>query len=177
MRISDWSSDVCSSDLPDAMDRSWLCEAEMVTTCAPSHAFALATEPIPMDEFGLHVQVVVTDNQPEAEKTQQGVAGKRQWLVNDLGAKRDLLKAGLGWGHLPRHLVADDLAGGQLVELERRAWHIRPLTFMVSQSRGYDLSPCESRLRSEEHTSELQSLMRISYAVFCLKKKNTNKML
>src|SRR3546814_4756794 len=28
--------------------------------------------------------------------------------------------------------------------------------------------------RSEEHTSELQSLMRISYAVFCLKKKNTN---
>src|SRR3546814_8317864 len=29
--------------------------------------------------------------------------------------------------------------------------------------------------RSEEHTSELQSLMRISYAVFCLKKKNNNK--
>src|SRR3546814_4767290 len=30
------------------------------------------------------------------------------------------------------------------------------------------------RARSEEHTSELQSLMRISYAVFCLKKKTTN---
>src|SRR3546814_8108501 len=30
-------------------------------------------------------------------------------------------------------------------------------------------------LRSEEHTSELQSLMRISYAVFCLKKKTSNK--
>src|SRR3546814_5127390 len=30
-------------------------------------------------------------------------------------------------------------------------------------------------LRSEEHTSELQSLMRISYAVFCLKKKKRNK--
>src|SRR3546814_2384649 len=30
--------------------------------------------------------------------------------------------------------------------------------------------------RSEEHTSELQSLMRISYAVFCLKKKNQNKL-
>src|SRR3546814_8207802 len=30
---------------------------------------------------------------------------------------------------------------------------------------------CHQRLRSEEHTSELQSLMRISYAVFCLKKK------
>src|SRR3546814_2204065 len=33
-----------------------------------------------------------------------------------------------------------------------------------------------SALRSEEHTSELQSLMRISYAVFCLKKKKNNKL-
>src|SRR3546814_4993887 len=35
--------------------------------------------------------------------------------------------------------------------------------------------PDKRRLRSEEHTSELQSLMRISYAVFCLKKKNHNR--
>src|SRR3546814_3120490 len=34
----------------------------------------------------------------------------------------------------------------------------------------------EAPTRSEEHTSELQSLMRISYAVFCLKKKKTNKL-
>src|SRR3546814_4870998 len=33
----------------------------------------------------------------------------------------------------------------------------------------------DRRFRSEEHTSELQSLMRISYAVFCLKKKKTNQ--
>src|SRR3546814_9475157 len=33
---------------------------------------------------------------------------------------------------------------------------------------------CRYKLRSEEHTSELQSLMRISYAVFCLKKKTHN---
>src|SRR3546814_6276320 len=37
-----------------------------------------------------------------------------------------------------------------------------------------DNSPGERVKRSEEHTSELQSLMRISYAVFCLKKKNTH---
>src|SRR3546814_5171234 len=36
-----------------------------------------------------------------------------------------------------------------------------------------DRRSIDYRLRSEEHTSELQSLMRISYAVFCLKKKNT----
>src|SRR3546814_6120596 len=40
---------------------------------------------------------------------------------------------------------------------------------------GYPSCPdLEQHKRSEEHTSELQSLMRISYAVFCLKKKNKN---
>jgi len=131
---------------PDAMERSWLCEAEMVTVCAPSHPLASTAKPVPKDEFGRHIQIVVTDNQPGTEKVQQGVAGKRQWLVNELGAKRDLLKAGLGWGHLPRHLVDEDLASGQLVELERRAWHLGPLTFVISQRKGHELSPCESRL-------------------------------
>src|SRR3546814_9901543 len=39
---------------------------------------------------------------------------------------------------------------------------------------GSDEDLRDGARRSEEHTSELQSLMRISYAVFCLKKKNTN---
>src|SRR3546814_18729177 len=38
----------------------------------------------------------------------------------------------------------------------------------------YGIPPHTVSLRSEEHTSELQSLMRISYAVFCLKKKTNN---
>src|SRR3546814_7313129 len=37
---------------------------------------------------------------------------------------------------------------------------------------GHLVTPAAQAPRSEEHTSELQSLMRISYAVFCLKKKN-----
>src|SRR3546814_6572161 len=37
-------------------------------------------------------------------------------------------------------------------------------------------APGRARLRSEEHTSELQSLMRISYAVFCLKKKKQTQL-
>src|SRR3546814_6575458 len=40
---------------------------------------------------------------------------------------------------------------------------------------GHDLLAVERIRRSEEHTSELQSLMSISYAVFCLKKKKNNK--
>src|SRR3546814_3610803 len=40
---------------------------------------------------------------------------------------------------------------------------------------GLELGGKSAVLRSEEHTSELQSLMRISYAVFCLKKKNNQQ--
>src|SRR3546814_10106948 len=56
--------------------------------------------------------------------------------------------------------------------------HCPPLDPTSSQRRlGSQAAPASChRPRSEEHTSELQSLMRISYAVFCLKKKkNTNK--
>src|SRR3546814_19266002 len=41
-------------------------------------------------------------------------------------------------------------------------------------STGWPAATSSCSTRSEEHTSELQSLMRISYAVFCLKKKNSN---
>src|SRR3546814_10417638 len=50
-------------------------------------------------------------------------------------------------------------------ERHKKAW----TTGVSPLKRG----PSDFKPRSEEHTSELQSLMRISYAVFCLKKKNT----
>src|SRR3546814_10476989 len=55
----------------------------------------------------------------------------------------------------------------------------RRRSFALFDIVGLDEGTCGRRLRvhmrSEEHTSELQSLMRISYAVFCLKKKNKKK--
>src|SRR3546814_10277670 len=42
---------------------------------------------------------------------------------------------------------------------------------------GFDSDLTSHWVRSEEHTSELQSLMRISYAVFCLKKKNNREII
>src|SRR3546814_2030365 len=50
--------------------------------------------------------------------------------------------------------------------------HAADLAKITGHRLTYGYSPATERERSEEHTSELQSLMRISYAVFCLKKKN-----
>src|SRR3546814_2524193 len=69
--------------------------------------------------------------------------------------------------------LAGSLGGGIAVPILRR---------LIARAVCGDISlpskrlACSSQLlRSEEHTSELQSLMRISYAVFCLKKKKQNK--
>src|SRR3546814_1407714 len=58
----------------------------------------------------------------------------------------------------------------------RQASHILQFFRLAYGMAGARVGADYSAIRSEEHTSELQSLMRISYAVFCLKKKkNTNK--
>src|SRR3546814_7054146 len=49
------------------------------------------------------------------------------------------------------------------------------LTKTLEVSTGVLIMPMQHPVRSEEHTSELQSLMRISYAVFCLKNKNNTE--
>lgn len=138
------------ADVPEldagAIERHWLGEIRMLTVCAPDHPLAAMNGPINFEEFGRHIQLVVTDNQPGAEKSRMAVAGERQWLLNDLGAKHDFLRAGLGWGHMPAHLVADDVSTGKLVELPRRAWHVGSLTFMISRRRGHDPSDYENRL-------------------------------
>src|SRR3546814_8395671 len=63
-------------------------------------------------------------------------------------------------------IIADFLPG--------LAFHGSLLFFLVMLVRWGNPSPPNPPLRSEEHTSELQSLMRHSYAVFCLKKKKQN---
>src|SRR3546814_7788743 len=97
----------------------------------------------------------------------------------DAGQKRAVLE------------TMDAVLGLQLLTLSREALRIRPATAMIAEdaieatlARRKDARAAKDfaasdalrdeliAARSEEHTSELQSLMRISYAVFCLKKKN-----
>src|SRR3546814_2024503 len=56
----------------------------------------------------------------------------------------------------------------------KQPWRPRKPGTSSPGSRGFAKRAPDRAIRSEEHTSELQSLMRISYAVFCLKKKKNN---
>src|SRR3546814_6659513 len=113
MRISDWSSDVCSSDLP---------------------AFA------------------------EAFPRQQ-----RRLARSEQRPHRHFHRAGIRAGN-----DADQV----------RVWHLQDFAGEIDRALQPGLADlgavraAKRFRRSEEHTSEIQSLMRISYAVFCLKKKH-----
>src|SRR3546814_3420652 len=64
----------------------------------------------------------------------------------------------------------DDRSGGRAVGIVQRSDPSAVVNIEWSRT-VYGVRMAEATMRSEEHTSELQSLMRISYAVFCLKKK------
>src|SRR3546814_7937164 len=119
MRISDWSSDVCSSDLIES-------ESPFDTTI----------EGRVEGRFALDVIFVVEILRPRRVDQETDLAVARAHPVGDE-------QAAIG-ARLLRNVIID----------AARAAGDRP-----------------AAIRSEEHTSELQSLMRISYAVFCLKKK------
>ena len=64
-----------------------------------------------------HVQLVLTDRSPLSEGRDFAVVSPHTWRLADLGAKRALLREGIGWGNMPKPMVEDDLRTGKLVKL------------------------------------------------------------
>src|SRR3546814_7405621 len=152
MRISDWSSDVCSSDLDvlAAVTIAILCAAFLLETRAHRNLFYLAALPV----FLLRLPTF-------------------DWrsLADSLIAR--LALAYIGY-FLLSALWSDGFSWPAFADL-LRVTLLLLLFFLVTFSLASEDGGFDSRLffwfaRSEEHTSELPSLMRISYAVFCLKK-------
>src|SRR3546814_10039724 len=153
MRISDWSSDVCSSDL----------QAGAVP--AVGGAVQVDRQDAPL---------------PAAHRAAQGALRRRQAEVpdGDDGAlqegedqpRRRLPAGAAADDHLHGAVLGADGVGGAapgaVDAVDPRPDRARPVLHPAgAQHRDHVVDA-----RSEEHTSELQSLMRISYAVFCLKK-------
>src|SRR3546814_9172147 len=137
MRISDWSSDVCSADRAAAGLTATACG--LTGTTPPSTFYLLSP--------------IATPAPPSANPNRQITI-----LIGPVTLPKHLDRAEVVTFATPNRL--------QLAELDRWA---EPLDENVARVLGENVSRLVPR--SEEHTSELQSLMRISYAVFCLKKK------
>lgn len=102
-------------DLPET-ERETIGAVELVPVAAPDHPLARAGR-IPPGEARKHLQLVLTDRSPLTEGRDFSVFSPRSWRLADLGAKHALLREGIGWGSMPRHVVKADLESGALVEL------------------------------------------------------------
>src|SRR3546814_4214885 len=129
MRISDWSSDVCSSDLG-------ITEIEARRLAVVSADAAYDASQVGL-EVGTRTVLDVLINQQNLFNARQAYAIAK-------------------YNYLQNRLLLDQSAGSLDID------DVQDVNRLLTVDAN----------RSEEHTSELQSLMRISYDVFCLKKTN-----
>jgi len=90
----------------------------MVPAAASNHPLALLPKPVALEDVREHIQLVVSDQSERTKGRDYSVFAYRTWRLTDMRTKHVLMRAGLGWGGLPRWLIADDLASGRLVELD-----------------------------------------------------------
>ena len=86
---------------------------------APDHPLVSIGEEEGLDlsVVAKHTQIVVRDRYESTPDREFGVLSEHTWRVADVHTKVALLKGGLGWGHIPVHLVHDELIRGELVPL------------------------------------------------------------
>jgi len=107
----------------------------MCVVAAPTHPLAARTGAIAKDVMASQLQLVLTDRSPLSAGREFGVLSRRTWRLADLGAKHAFLRAGLGWGAMPRPVVERDLATGELVEIAVAG--LNPAQFTMSMHGTY----------------------------------------
>jgi DNA-binding transcriptional LysR family regulator len=113
--------------VPDELQSETLLTVEFVTVVSPSHRLASTRGVVSASAIAKQVQLVLTDRTALTEGRNFGVLSPLTWRLADLGAKHAFLKAGLGWGHMPLHMVQADLDSGALVKI-RAAGNPRDMT-------------------------------------------------
>ena len=98
---------------------------DLIPVAAPHHSLAKLDGPIETHVLHEHVQLVLTDRSAQTAGRDYGVLSGRTWRLADLGAKQSMLLAGLGWGNMPAHLVANDIAQGRLKIIRPREFDAR----------------------------------------------------
>lgn len=104
-------------DWPDQIESNDFGVMKLLPVAAPEHPLASQPGPIPVSVLREHVQLALADRTRLTEHHDLAISGIRTWRISDLGAKHALLRAGIGWGHMPEHMVREDIKTGRLVRL------------------------------------------------------------
>jgi DNA-binding transcriptional LysR family regulator len=104
--------------IPDELASEALIDLPFITVVSPSHPLAKHKGTISKKLIEKQTQLVLTDRTLLSEGRTFGVLSPLTWRLADLGAKHAFLNAGLGWGHMPLHMVKKDLDAGTLVKIK-----------------------------------------------------------
>jgi DNA-binding transcriptional LysR family regulator len=92
------------------------------------------------------VQCILRDSARQPGRDYHVIAGARSWTVADQQTKKELILRGMGWGHMPLHLVDKELRSGRLVSIEGRHFKRTRLDIVAARLRARPVGPVAARL-------------------------------
>lgn len=107
------------------LEQKALAAIRMIPVTSPTHPLASERGPLSRQRLADEVQIVLSERlsaPTESGVADQAVLSARTFRVADLHTKHMMLRAGLGWGNLPEHLVREDLRARALVAIRPEAW-------------------------------------------------------
>lgn len=111
-------------------------------------------------EMQSYVQVIVAGTGGrDFEQSRDLLQGGQRWTVSDFASKKSVIMAGLGWGGMPRHLIADELAAGTLVALDVEGFAPRHTEIFAIRRRDQTMGRVLSEIwgRLQDHAAAAHS--------------------
>jgi DNA-binding transcriptional LysR family regulator len=102
---------------PPNLLRVTLPSVMVVGVVSPQHPLAAVKGRIPDKLLAQQTQLVLSDRSELTARQDFSVHSRLSWRMSDLGTKHALLRAAMGWGYMPEHVVKDDLKSGKLVRI------------------------------------------------------------
>ncbi|WP_431826007.1 LysR family transcriptional regulator [Burkholderia sp. F1] len=123
-----------------------LSRVTLVPVAAPDFLASPVTRSLTQQQMSRYVQVVIRDSAKQPTRDYFVIQDAPNWTVADQHTKKELIVQGMGWGHMPLHLVDKELRSGTLVTLEGRHFKRSTLDIVAARLRGRPVGPVAAAL-------------------------------
>jgi len=112
------------ADMTPKLRRQPLWNIELLLVAAPHHPLAQMPRDVPDHLLRDHIQLALMERSGAVGLRDYGILSNQLWRVTEMTMMLEMLRAGLGYGFAPQHLVREDMATGRLVQLYPQSWNI-----------------------------------------------------
>lgn len=123
-----------------------LSKVTLVPVAAPGYVAVPVPRNLTPEQMRAYVQVIIRDTARQPGRDYFVVEDAPHWTVADQHTKKELIVQGMGWGHMPLHLIEKELRSGKLVSLEGRSFKRSKLDIVAARLRGRVVGPVAEAL-------------------------------